>query len=74
MATTKSEELFSQLFDHGHISVIRDKTEIIIEVYCFNKTWVHGKVVEAPEASGLKGEWMDVTIGEIIGVFDPWER
>jgi hypothetical protein len=54
--------------------VIRGDSEIIIEVYCFNKSWVHGKVVQAPEASALKGEWIDVCISEIIDVFDPWER
>jgi len=54
--------------------VIRDQTEIVIEVYCFNKSLAHGKVVEAPETSELKGEWLDVSLNEIIDVFDPWER
>ncbi|WP_010664013.1 hypothetical protein [Marinilabilia salmonicolor] len=74
MATTKSEDTFSQLFERSHISVIRDQTEIVIEVYCFNKSLAHGKVVEAPETSELKGEWLDVSLNEIIDVFDPWER
>ncbi len=74
MVTKKSEELFSLLFERSHISVIRGDSEIIIEVYCFNKSWVHVKVVQAPEASALKGEWIDVSISEIIDVFDPWER
>ncbi|PWD98797.1 hypothetical protein [Marinilabilia rubra] len=74
MATTRSEELFSQLFDRSHISVIRDQSEITIEVYAFNKTCAHGKVTEAPESTGLKGQWLDVNLNEIIDVFDPWER
>jgi hypothetical protein len=54
--------------------VIRDQSEITIEVYAFNKTCAHGKVTEAPESTGLKGQWLDVNLNEIIDVFDPWER